>query len=452
MSLLDAFLEDGLAASVLEKSDVWFAIRKDGAVGSGSKEDPFDGSTAAHFDAAMADEDLVGENTTIHLGPGEFKTAGGTAWQPRSGQRIVGAGINATTLKVENSETGIVVVAIGNPATDPNYDPEPIVALEGFEVSDLTIDCGFTAQSNPDGIGGVSVTGRNVFLRRIAVKDFGAKSESQALGLSAAWATAAHAPSNCVIEACQVVPAEAGEGIMICLRLGSAGGDAKWHSGCEIRDCVVDGAVEGGEADFDRDIRGVVASGGAGTIIEGNRIRNCRHGGPCQVAGEATVSTQDLIVRDNAYARVQYGISMGLASPQTVQRLVALDNWIELGTDDQESWNISGIQLKRSSGVGFTNVILRGNVIRCDGGQYDPEGDYGIELQGCAHAIVQNNLIDIEVANNAVSHPSTDGVTLFNNQTADGEFRPGFDGTLHDQELTTEVEDVLLGLVMRGGG
>jgi hypothetical protein len=47
-------------------------------------------------------------NTCVHLGPGEFETAGffdgatGPDWKAKSGMRIVGSGIDVTTLKLVN--------------------------------------------------------------------------------------------------------------------------------------------------------------------------------------------------------------------------------------------------------------------------------------------------------------------------------------------------------------
>jgi hypothetical protein len=47
MSLLDAFLEEGLEESVVNATgpkEVWFAIRADGKRGRGTREDPYNGS------------------------------------------------------------------------------------------------------------------------------------------------------------------------------------------------------------------------------------------------------------------------------------------------------------------------------------------------------------------------------------------------------------------------
>jgi hypothetical protein len=102
MSLLEALLLDPV------RINVWIAKRGDGIAGSGTQTDPFDGSTLAKFDALMSG---MAVNTCVHLGPGEFETAGyynglsGSGWQAKSGMRIVGSGIDVTTLKLVSAAT-----------------------------------------------------------------------------------------------------------------------------------------------------------------------------------------------------------------------------------------------------------------------------------------------------------------------------------------------------------
>jgi hypothetical protein len=98
MSLLDAFLLDPL------RTIIWIADRRktatvtDGGLGSGSEQDPYDGS-GGKLDAIL---NALGPNTCVRLGPGVFETAGyydggAGGWQPKPGMRIVGSGIDVTT-------------------------------------------------------------------------------------------------------------------------------------------------------------------------------------------------------------------------------------------------------------------------------------------------------------------------------------------------------------------
>jgi len=100
MSLLDALLLDP------PRIDVWVANRAgQNVAGSGTQMDPYDGSTLTKFDTLMSGMPV---NTCVHLGPGEFETAGffdgmtSTYWRAKTGLRIVGSGIDVTKLKLVN--------------------------------------------------------------------------------------------------------------------------------------------------------------------------------------------------------------------------------------------------------------------------------------------------------------------------------------------------------------
>src|SRR5712664_3981257 len=94
------------------KLEVWLALRADGAANipstptSGTAADPYDASSPTLFSDRM---NSFQPNTIIHLCPGVFQTFGyvsvtcpgpANTWQPKSGQKIIGAGMFATTLKV----------------------------------------------------------------------------------------------------------------------------------------------------------------------------------------------------------------------------------------------------------------------------------------------------------------------------------------------------------------
>jgi hypothetical protein len=67
MPLLDALLLDPF------RMNVWIAARNDRVAGTGTHNDPYDGSTQAKFDALMS---TMPTNTCVHLGPGVFQTNG----------------------------------------------------------------------------------------------------------------------------------------------------------------------------------------------------------------------------------------------------------------------------------------------------------------------------------------------------------------------------------------
>jgi hypothetical protein len=72
MPLLDALLLDPY------RMNVWIAARNDGVAGTGTHNDPYDGSTATKFDGVMnmIVTNYAGIKTCVHLGPGTFQTGG----------------------------------------------------------------------------------------------------------------------------------------------------------------------------------------------------------------------------------------------------------------------------------------------------------------------------------------------------------------------------------------
>ena len=133
------------------------------------------------FDALMRS---LSTNTTIHLGPGTFLTKGFclsapaifASWQPKSGWRMLGSGIDVTVLKlVEASLEGAFYSAIGTIYYNPAY------RLSGFEVSDLTVDSNLSGQPIPSGkdfapvtCGAILAGGTQIRIRRVRAINFGA--------------------------------------------------------------------------------------------------------------------------------------------------------------------------------------------------------------------------------------------------------------------------------------
>src|SRR5690349_11869981 len=102
-----------LAAAVLPQitlattQDVWIAVRTDGQPGTGTQDDPYDGSTPEKFDALMQSFATT-QNLGIHLtGTGPFETYARHSWFVRRGWTISGDGMDATTIKMVGNVAGI---------------------------------------------------------------------------------------------------------------------------------------------------------------------------------------------------------------------------------------------------------------------------------------------------------------------------------------------------------
>ncbi len=299
MSLLDALLLDPAPFNV------WIAIRTDGIKGSGTISDPYDGSSQSKFDEKMNLFAAV-SNVNIHLGPGEFLTNGynGTSgWQARPGMKILGSGIDVTTLKLKN-------VAPGTPTHYFAIGHSLASKVDAFEVADLTIDCNLAEANSNAACGGVRDLGNHTRISRIKVKGWGTKTTAMpCYAIAAITGDATGAPSgvvNCRIEECIVVEpgASVTNGIVTALHAGtndeSGGSTAEiFGTGAIIRNCFVDCGSPTATAEY----RGLSMSWCRSGIVEGNQIHNTKYGGP--YSDKTTI--RELIVRNNYYKNVGKG-------------------------------------------------------------------------------------------------------------------------------------------------
>jgi hypothetical protein len=175
VSLLDALLLDPY------RINVFIAYRTDSVKGTGTQADPWDGSTSTKFDAIM---NSLSANTTVHLGPTTstnlFQTTGfwansdgstGSGWQPKTGMKIVGSGIDVTTLKL----TGAADPATGTRHYFAIGHALSSSTIDYFEVSDLTIDCNLAQTGTKFACGAVRVLGNHARVRRVKVINWGKK-------------------------------------------------------------------------------------------------------------------------------------------------------------------------------------------------------------------------------------------------------------------------------------
>ena len=232
--------------------DVWFAVRTDGALGSGTESDPYFRSSAPDLDTLLAS---ILANTTIHLGPGVFETRGCAndipgGWEAKSGQRIVGSGIGITVLKlVEAVSTAKKTYAIGMHDNGTAF-------LDGFEVSDLTIDCNLAGQPIPQGqtfanfcCCAIYAPGRHIRIRRVRVIRFGTQNavlECFPIFVGYSLPDRPMEVCDCVVEDCVVEePSFNNVRETTCISIGygenETTGVMAYHRGCVIRRCHVDG-------------------------------------------------------------------------------------------------------------------------------------------------------------------------------------------------------------------
>jgi hypothetical protein len=194
MNLQDAFLRE-LTGPSNNLAEVWMAIRNDQNSGDGSRCNPFRANTAVEFDSRISS---FPTNCTIRLGPGVFRTGGGAEagfshpnpfpLTLKHGQKITGSGMGQTTLMFDWSQYSQYTDAKGQ----NHYMIFGGFFENGYEVSDLTLDCNLGAQPFEEGlttypkfaVGGIALNGNNIRIRRVRFINFGTRTSNLVNGQS----------------------------------------------------------------------------------------------------------------------------------------------------------------------------------------------------------------------------------------------------------------------------
>ena len=206
--------------------DIYLAIRTDGLTGSGTKYDPYDGSTATKLDNVLR---TISNGSTVHFGPGTFQSAGFQNNSESSGFYVkpmchyLGAGRNRTTIKVvAATNNGHFACAFCSPGTNAD--------VSGSSVESMTIDMNGAALVAANGVDlktyGVSLPGRNNTIRNVhLIHMYGHEATgAEAFGLGVCRSASNAMPSGNLIEDCLVDTFATGNdyGQMICIGGGIA--------------------------------------------------------------------------------------------------------------------------------------------------------------------------------------------------------------------------------------
>jgi hypothetical protein len=126
----------------------------------GSINNPYSCPTAAQFDATM---NRMPPRCVIHLGVATFETMGLFGWSPKTGQRIVGAGMGLTVLKYPTN-----AVIAGACMNDWLIGQQYPWTLTNIVIEDLTID-GNYQPGVVTSFNGIDLHGSGNVLRRVEV-------------------------------------------------------------------------------------------------------------------------------------------------------------------------------------------------------------------------------------------------------------------------------------------
>ena len=461
MSLLDALLLDP------HPFDLWIAYRSDGIKGSGTLNDPYDGSTAARLDGILSTLPS-GKPVHVHLGPSPrdangnaipFLTGGfwisssgvvGSAWQPKPNMVLSGAGREVTVLRLAPGTTsGTHYFAIGASTTTP---------VDFFELSSLTVDCNLPTNTAV-ACGAVRVMGNHVRIRNVKCVNWGSRTTAQPGFVIALIIADPESSSpllvadNAGVEDCIAVSPSASNTVTgVVVNILHAGGRevatsvlTQFGRAPFIRNCFVDcDSPTTPAAEF----RALSMGACKGGIVEGNQVHNTKIGGPYQ----EVLNTDEIIVRNNTYRNVIKGPywNLGVTSSIGVQRLVVEGNHIQLIAATATPTPI-GIQVEDRNVVPAPppyvhgQVVIRNNKIRYVDGASGSFNGYGIDVAGVGALIVSDNIADLAPAN-PITNKRCGTATYFNNRTPGGVLIRGVDsvtGKKYD-ELETEAEDALV--------
>src|SRR5690242_13683322 len=98
LTILSAtFLTSGMATAATQFTNEFWVSTNTGTANLGTLSDPYDGSTQVKFDGVMSNLPAA---STLHILAGKYQTRGANAFPLRSGQKILGSGMDVTTLQL----------------------------------------------------------------------------------------------------------------------------------------------------------------------------------------------------------------------------------------------------------------------------------------------------------------------------------------------------------------
>lgn len=333
----------------------------------GTLDNPLDGSTASNFDANMAS---LPAYSAIHILAGTYQTWGTAAYRPKSGQKILGSGIDVTILQLSASAMDAGTFSFGSGVA--------VIGTDGFittniELCNLTLDCNYQPGANCT-LCGADLEGYNHIIRHVKLINaakFGGNSESWGLEIESYGSTLS---TGNIIEDCQVSQ--------------FAGGPA----GTENFDALV---LEGNTCGIIRDnyVSGTltkytfaVSPGVGPTLIEGNQIYEAAN------VSYSEGGFTNVIFAHNSFIDCPFIVHWPTGGEKNVtfayNDIIATN---DIATDPSSVMFSIG-------GTSTTNIIFEGNIVTCSAA----EGVTYLLLMDAANVTgltIINNSFDSKFAN-----------------------------------------------------
>jgi Right handed beta helix region len=357
-------------AEVDTSKNVYFAVRTDGLSGRGTKQDPYDASTAEKCTALLT---RLQPDYIFHYAPGIYETYGWSFASRRTagaGCKHYGAGIDRTIIRlVGASQSTGEGIAFGS-----RYNER----ADGFELHDLTIDCNATAQpkwrSGPHRfVTAINTRGSNIRISHVKVTGFGTSSVgTECFPIFIASDVLAGDFSSNVVENCVVTNAATGnrDGTSL-ISVGPFAVEASGHNNV-ARNNYID--LSGN--DF------LYSHGPCAQLVEGNLVKGCSDG----VYAEPSSGLRwRVVVRNNDFRNCRVGVS-GAALTGSM-----LDGYLVEGNTFTDCQTMVSI-LASDSLIHYREIIVRRNRFqRADGMTRNAPI---INIFSTDKAIVVRNIVD----------------------------------------------------------
>ena len=163
--LAGALLAFSATAQIQYSNEFWISTNATGNIfpNGGTLNSPLDGSTEATFDTNM---NSLPAHSLVHILAGTYQTYGNDGWAVKTGDKIVGSGIDVTVLQlVTNTPSPYELCYVI--ASSYSYQVLPFVT--NVEVSDLTCDCNYAPGEPVTTPAGVDLDGTFNAVRRVKV-------------------------------------------------------------------------------------------------------------------------------------------------------------------------------------------------------------------------------------------------------------------------------------------
>lgn len=334
-------------------------------VGLGTPSEPFDGSTADKFDLVMSN---MPPNCTIHLLVGTFQTKGfhegQPGWTVKTGQKILGSGMDATILRIlTNAAPGQVILS--EPGTN-------------MVVSDLTVDSAGACTH------GICLVGSMATIKRVKAINFGQGAPDEIFTVMIIAPTGTDSRGN-LISGC-IVSNYLGRGVSaICMATDPQSTKESSITGV-IRGNTICLSNSESSGSFGK---AAINIGGVNMLIEGNYVDGASVG----VYSEA--SDPNLVIANNELRNVDAGIRF-IIKPQ--RNVTFYHNTVALASNSLRGYTtVFDLDNANGSGVNqvpvtITNIVIYGNTMKFD----------GLQTGGQAYNLFAGNINGLTMCNNSI--------------------------------------------------